>query len=59
MKWCIYCELDDGTKTSDFQKGIQMRDVAIRFALINPYVKHVSYCKVYKSGEYSPRTFVS
>ena len=58
MKYALYFEFYDGYIDSINVIGADTRDKHINWALAHTNIKHMSYSKIYKSGEYSPRTFI-
>lgn len=59
MKYAIYAELADGRVDSINVHYAYMRDAIIKDYLTSDLVKHVAWCKVYRSGEYGKFTCVS
>lgn len=58
MKYAIYYEFYDGTNDSIIVKDSPSKNIYIKTLLNDNEIKHIAFCKIYKSGEYGKRTFV-
>ena len=52
IHYAIYFTWNDGTEDSCIEYGAKSRNITINELLANDEIIKVSYCKIYKSGEY-------
>ena len=57
MRYAIYFTWNDGTEDSFNDDGTKERDLNIKEMLERKEFKAISFCKIYKSGEYSRRKY--
>lgn len=55
MRYAVYFTWGDGTEDSFNVDGAKERDINIKVMLERKDVIAISFCKIYKSGEYSRR----
>lgn len=55
MRYAIYLTWEDGFEDSIIETGAYVRDLSLKELKEREDIVEVSYCKIYKSGEYCKR----